>query len=56
MLTWVLVAAVVWVLFSVPLALVVGAAIEHGERVPRLRQPTQPSPARMTDSVQRLAS
>jgi MFS-type transporter involved in bile tolerance (Atg22 family) len=56
MLTWVLVAAVVWMLLSLPLALVVGAVIEHGERLPRHRRPTQPSPTRLTDSVQRLAS
>jgi hypothetical protein len=56
MLMWVLVAAVVWVLFSVPLAVVVGAVIEHGERVPHRRLPTQPSPGRLTDAVQRLAS
>jgi hypothetical protein len=35
MLTWVLMAVVAWVLLSVPLALLVGAALEHGERVPR---------------------
>jgi hypothetical protein len=56
MLMWVLLAAVVWVLFSVPVAVVVGVAIEHGERLPRYRVPTQPSPTRLTDSMQRLAS
>jgi hypothetical protein len=54
MMMWVLVAAVMWVLFSVPLAVVVGAVIERGERLPRHRLPTQPS--RLTGSVQRLAS
>jgi MFS-type transporter involved in bile tolerance (Atg22 family) len=56
MMMWVLVAAVVWVLVSVPLAVVVGAVIERGERLPRHRLPTQPAPTRLTGSVQRLAS
>lgn len=56
MLAWVLVVAAVWMLLSVPLAVIVGAAIEHGERVPRRRQPTQPTPTRLADPVQRLAS
>jgi hypothetical protein len=56
MFMWALLAAVVWVMFSVPLAVVVGVAIERGERLPRRRLPTQPSPTRLTDSMQRLAS
>jgi hypothetical protein len=63
MVTWVLVGVVAWVLLSVPLALLVGAALEHGERVPRgPRRSTvplaKPAPARLAvaEGTRRLAS
>ncbi len=62
MLTWVLMAVVAWVLLSVPLALLVGATLEHGERVPRRvrrggldRRPVS-RPVHLTSRPGRLAS